>query len=80
MTWILLALFWLSFSMMVGALAERWGRSAMGWALIALVVTPILALAYLLVLGDANPTCPHCRNHIRPEARVCGHCTRDLAG
>jgi len=39
----------------------------------------IVALPYaLFVLKDKRRRCDHCAELVRPEARVCPHCQRDL--
>lgn len=81
---------WLVLSLIVGAIAGKRGRSSGGWALLALVISPLLAVLILLVLQDRSrgaalaaaeqPTpethvrCPDCRELVRAEARRCKHC------
>ena len=74
----------------VGAVAGSRGRSGFGWFLYGLLLWP-LALIHVLVLpkraevlerrqlalGEARK-CPHCAEIVRPEARVCRFCGRDL--
>ena len=76
---VILLIVWISFAMMVGALAEHWDRSGLACGLAALILMPILTLAYLLVAGNAHPRCPACRDHTFRDATICRHCGHHLS-
>ncbi len=78
MAWLVILLIWVCISTMVGILADRWNRSGVLWAAIALIFSPIVAITYLLALGNANPSCPRCCGNVAARARVCWHCGGDL--
>jgi hypothetical protein len=44
-------LFWIGLSLVVGSIAGRWGRSSVGWFLLALLFSPLLAGFVLLLVG-----------------------------
>lgn len=78
-------LFWLIFSIIVGVAAGARGRSGIGWFVLAMVISPLLALILLVLLpklagAGAAPTnkthvkCPDCAELVLREARVCKHC------
>ena len=73
-----LLFFWLFFAFLVGLLASSKGRSFLGWTLLALVISPLLAGLFVLVLGTGR-RCPFCRAGVPKDATVCQHCSRNLA-
>ncbi|MCC5966167.1 MAG: hypothetical protein JJU24_08515 [Natronohydrobacter sp.] len=75
---VILGIVWISLAMMVGALAEHWNRSGLAWGLAALILTPILTLAYLLVAGNAHPRCPACLGHTFSGASTCRNCGQEI--
>ena len=46
---------WLVVAAVIGSMAGKKGRSGFGWFLIAMLLSPVLALLFLLVAGDAKP-------------------------
>jgi predicted nucleic acid-binding Zn ribbon protein len=78
------AVFWVLFAFAVGVLAANRGRSALGWTLLSLVISPLLGLIFCLVSKDLTPAnlpnesthrrCPACAEFILPDAVVCKHC------
>ena len=75
---------WLLLSMAAGMYAKRINRSATGWALFSLLLSPLLAFVFLLVLGakesdkiDRVP-CPFCSEAVLISATRCPHCWSDL--
>ena len=85
-----LVIFWIIFAGVVAFAAAARGRSAFGWLLLALVISPLLALILVLVLPNLSATaraaaasipspsthikCPDCAELILIDARVCKHC------
>lgn len=80
--------FWFLFSVVVAIVAGSRGRSAIGWWLLSMLISPLLGiilvalLPSLKVVSAAAPAptpethvkCPDCRELILKEARVCKHC------
>jgi hypothetical protein len=86
-----LVVVWFVLSFVVGIAAARANRSSGGWALLALIISPLLAgLALALVGASPAPTsvdasgpdthvrCPDCRELVRKDARKCKHCGSSL--
>jgi hypothetical protein len=77
-----IALFWIIFSVVVGIAAGARARSSGGWCLLALIISPVLALILLVLLPNlkGRPTpathvkCPDCAELVLKDARVCKHC------
>lgn len=46
---------WLVFAIIVGVVANGRGRSAIGWFLLALLISPLIAIIVLLVMGPGTP-------------------------
>lgn len=77
-----IALFWIAFSIVVGIAAGARGRSSGGWCVLALAISPVLALILLVLLPnlkgqptpDTHVKCHDCAEFVRKEARVCRHC------
>lgn len=78
-------LLWLVFSVAVGMLAVKRGRSGLGWGFVALVFSPLIAVIFLLIARDLSPQngmptpethvkCPDCREFVLRDARKCKHC------
>lgn len=74
-------------SLLVGIAAGRRGRSFVGWTLLSMLITPILALLLLMLLRDlsrhaapdaprpdTHVRCPECRELVLADARKCRHC------
>jgi hypothetical protein len=41
-------LFWVGLSLVVGSIAGKYGRSSLGWFLLALLISPLLAMLFVL--------------------------------
>jgi hypothetical protein len=51
--------FWIGFSVAVGIAANtRNGRGGFGWFVVALIISPILAAAFLFALPKGDPAAP----------------------
>jgi hypothetical protein len=74
---------WLSFSLAVAIYARRKSRSAAGWWLLAVLVSPLVAALFLAAAGDRRDLtrlpCPECAEDVLPEARRCPYCHNALA-
>jgi hypothetical protein len=44
-------LFWVGLSLVVGSIAGKYGRSSLGWFLLALLISPLLAMLFVLIAG-----------------------------
>jgi hypothetical protein len=85
-------LVWVGFSIAVAVWAGKRGRSAGGWLVLALVLSPLLAAAFLALADDLSDEaqekryshithvrCPDCRELVRKDAIKCKHCGTSLA-
>lgn len=73
--WILLLIL---LAVIPAVIAAKKGRSPVKWYLYGFCLW-IFALIHAIMLPPAR-RCPFCAEGIRPEARVCPHCQRDLVG
>lgn len=62
--------------------AERKGRSSMGWAILGLLLPVSVIVLLFLKPAGAVPgkwkECPACASIIKDKASVCPHCQRDV--
>ncbi len=75
---------WVLLCVVVGFVAMGRGRSGFAWALLSMIITPLLAGLLLLLLRNLadgtrpNPwthvRCPDCAEFVPMQARVCSHC------
>jgi len=85
-----LALFWIGFAIVVAIAAGNKGRNPVGWALLAFVISPLLAGLFLLVVRDLKTekeaqlatlqrngdtkACPRCAENVKKATLVCRFC------
>jgi hypothetical protein len=60
-------------------IAEARGRSGGVWFLVALVISPILAIILLLASDRPRKRCPDCDELAQHAARLCPHCRHEFA-
>lgn len=75
-------LFWALLGALIGiAAAQRKGFSVAGGVIGGLLLGPLAVLLFFVsgvTRGDQQRKCPHCAEWVKPEAKVCKHCHRDL--
>ena len=74
----LVVFLWILFTVLVGFWAKNWNRSAILWGLVAIILSPLFASICLLLVGNAKPSCPSCKEKVQPGAEVCKHCGHKL--
>src|SRR5512132_3925654 len=47
-------LFWIIFALVVASVAGNYGRSSVGWFFLALLISPLLAIIFLLIAGKTE--------------------------
>jgi len=80
---------WLLFCVLCGALARNKGRSFFGYALLAVILSPIISAIILVCLPNSSATnkikngiekkCPACAETVKTEAKICKHCGHTFA-
>lgn len=85
------AIAWFALSLVAGAIAGNKGRSGFGFFVLSILLSPLVGI---LAAFAASPdhekikkntiedgegrTCPYCDEIIKPAAKVCKHCGRDV--
>lgn len=76
---VLVAALWVGLAALVAHMASQKERPAGAWFLIAVVVSPVIALLALGVTGQGGSRrCADCAGTVSKHASVCPHCRRDL--
>jgi hypothetical protein len=70
------ALAWIACMIAAGLIARRKGRSAVIWAALCLLLTPVV-IPVLWAL-PALKKCPRCAEPVRVDAEVCRHCSYEF--
>ena len=83
--------FWIIFAMGVGFYASSKGRSGIGFFLLAIIFSPLIAFIIALLVSSNNQIvqqvvatsnsmkkCPRCAELVQLEAQVCKHCSNEL--
>lgn len=81
--------FWVVMALVVAVVAAKRGRSAFGWFLYGMLIWPVALIHALVAAPTAQAEarraatggrvkCRHCAEFIKPEAKVCPFCRRDL--
>jgi hypothetical protein len=73
-----LLLFWIGGALLVAIVASAKGRSAFGWLLLSLLLSPLVTL--IAVIGvESLRTCPRCAETVKAAASVCRHCGSEFS-
>jgi hypothetical protein len=86
----IIIIFWLILSVVIGVVASNRGRSGIGWFFLSMLISPVLALLFLIAcrdlrmeaqfqkaspqINDATKVCPRCAETIKQAAKVCRFC------
>lgn len=75
--------FWIVFSVIVGAAAHWRGRNGAAWFFLSVLISPLLSVILVLVLpalptADTHRRCPECAEVVLKDARRCKHCGSKL--
>lgn len=75
-------LFWGLLGALIGvAAAQKKGFSVVGGLVGGILLGPLAVLMFAVSgvsKGGEQKKCPHCAEWIKPEAKVCKHCQREL--
>jgi len=81
-------LLWFGIALLIGSAAAARGRSSVGWFLLSVVLSPLIAGILLIAFpvvetrgamrSQGKITCPFCAEPIRREAKLCPHCRSTL--
>ena len=85
------AVYWLVLSLIAGVIASKKGRSGVGFFLLSVFLSPLIGIIcafiatpnqrrvdYRKVRTGTGKKCPHCAEIIKPDAKVCHFCKREL--
>ena len=76
-------LFWPLLGALIGyAASQRRGFSPVGGVIGGMLLGPLAVLMFFVSgiasRNEAQKKCPHCAEWIKPDAKVCKHCGRDV--
>jgi hypothetical protein len=83
---------WFGLAVVIGIWASNKGRHGFGWFLLACIISPLLAAAFLAVVRNKSQVqqldtipneethvrCVHCAEYVLPQATKCKHCGSDI--
>jgi hypothetical protein len=70
---------WVLLAFIVGLVASReFGRSGLAWFALSLSLSPLVGV-FLFLLPPGRVPCPFCAELIKPSARVCRFCGREVS-
>lgn len=83
---------WFILSILVGLFAGSKGRGSGNWFVVAMLLSPLIALIFVAVMpnlkeqanlnaqpnADTHVKCPDCAELVLKEAKVCKHCSCKL--
>ena len=71
---------WVGLSITIGIWANSRGRSGLGWTLLSIVISPVLAGIFIVVIqNNAQFRCWQCAEFVLKQARKCKHCGAELS-
>lgn len=70
-------LIWLPLAVIPASIAKRKGRKFWRWWVYGIFLF-LVALIHSIVINAPSKKCPHCAEDIKPEAKVCRYCGRDV--
>ena len=86
-----LPLFWISFSLLAGYIANKKGNSFGAYFLLSLFLTPLIGLIASIVSSTntqgveqeklntgESKRCPYCAELVKAQALICKHCGKDV--
>lgn len=77
---------WLIFAIVVGVIASSKRRSGFGWFLLAVLISPLIAVIAVAAMPPVEPpkpeeptkACPRCAETVKMAAAVCRYCGHEF--